>query len=60
MLVHELYVSLNTLELGADHSGEISITPLLHSASRGDMGSGGFITENALKLRVANRDWVDP
>ncbi len=60
MLVHELYVSLNTLELSADYTGKISITPLLHSASKGDVGSGGFITENALKLRVANRDWIDP
>jgi hypothetical protein len=60
MLVHELYVSLNTLHLSADHSGKISITPLLVSASKGDMGYGGFITENALKLRIANRDWVDP
>ena len=40
MLVHELHVSLNTLELGAGNSGKIRITPLLHSASKGDIGIG--------------------
>jgi hypothetical protein len=40
MPVHELYVSLNTLELSADYSGKISITPLLRSASKGDIPGG--------------------
>ena len=60
MLVHQLYVSLKSLDVRNDGSGTIGLTALLNVVSKGELESGGFITENALKLRVANRDWIDP
>lgn len=60
MLVHELYVSLKSLDIAAGGEGKITITPLLDAVARKGLESGGFVTEQALKLRVENRDWVTP
>jgi hypothetical protein len=60
MLVHELYVSLKSLDIGPGGEGKITLTPLLHAIASKGLESGGFVTEEALKLRVANRDWVTP
>jgi hypothetical protein len=60
MLVHELYVSLKSLDIAAGGEGKITLTPLLHAIASKGLESGGFVTKEALKLRVANRDWVTP
>jgi hypothetical protein len=60
MLVHELYVSLKSLNFAAGGGGKITLTPLLRSIAGKGPGSGGFVTKEALKLRVANRDWLTP
>lgn len=60
MLVHELYVSLKSLDIAAGGEGKITLTPLLHAIACKGLESGGFVTKEALNLRVANRDWVTP
>lgn len=60
MLVHQLHVSLRSLAVRPDGSGKITITPTLNEVGQGRLDCGGFISETALKLRVANRDWLDP
>jgi hypothetical protein len=60
MLVHELYVSLKSLDIAAGREGKITLTPLLQTIGSKGLESGGFVTKEALKLRVANRDWVTP
>lgn len=60
MLVHELYVSLKSLDIAPGGEGKITLTPLLNAIASKGLASGGFVTKEALKLRVANRDWVTP
>jgi len=60
MLVHELYVSLKSLDIAKGGDGKIILTPLLHAIASKSLESGGFVTKEALKLGVANRDWVTP
>jgi hypothetical protein len=60
LFVHELYVSLKSLDIGSGGHGKITLTSLLHAIARKGLASGGFVTNEALKLRVANRDWVTP
>ncbi len=58
MLSHELYLSLNTISFDSTNLGQIRTTSILDQAIRRlNLRFGGFITEQALKLRVANRDW---
>lgn len=60
MLVHELYVSLKSLDIAEGGEGKVTLTPLLQAIASKGLASGGFVTKEALKLRVANRDWVTP
>jgi hypothetical protein len=60
MFVHELYVSLKSVDLSPGGERTITLTPLLHAIASRGLESGGFVTKEALKLRVANRDWVTP